>query len=127
MANRKPASIDAYLKGVTPEMRDALEELRAVIAKAAPQAEEAIAWDMPAFKLNGKNLVGFAAFREHYSLFPMSGTVTEAFEDELAPFTTTKGTIHFQPGKPLPAALVKKIVRYRIKEIEALAAAKKRK
>lgn len=123
----KPATIDEYLEGVTPEMRDALEKLRAVIAKAVPQAQEAIAWDMPMFKLNGKNLVGFAAFKEHYSLFPMSATVLEAFENELATYSTTKGTIHFQPEKPLPVTLVKKIVKYRIKEIEALAAARKRK
>ena len=123
---KKAATIDEYLEGVPQEMRDALEKLRAQISKAAPQAVEAIGWGMPLFKLEGKNLVGFAAFKEHCSLFPMSATAMEAFEAELAAYDTTKGTIHFKPGKPLPASLVKKIVKERIRENEARAAAKKR-
>jgi uncharacterized protein YdhG (YjbR/CyaY superfamily) len=123
---KKPANIDEYLEGVPQEMRDALEKLRAVIKKAAPQAVEAIGWGMPMFKLKG-NLVGFAAFKEHCSFFPMSTTVMEAFEHELASYDTSKGTIRFKPGKPLPASLVKKLVKERIKENEARAAAKKHK
>jgi uncharacterized protein YdhG (YjbR/CyaY superfamily) len=123
----KPATIDEYLEGTPQEMRDALEKLRAVIRKAAPQAEEAIGWGMPMFKLKGKNLVGFAAFKEHCSFFPMSTTVMEAFESELASYSTSKGAIRFKADKSLPASLVKKIVKERIKENEARAAAKKRK
>jgi uncharacterized protein YdhG (YjbR/CyaY superfamily) len=123
---KKPVTIDEYLGGIPREMRDALEKLRAVIRKAAPQAVEAIGWGMPMFKLKG-NLVGFAAFKEHCSFFPMSTTVMEAFENELASYETSKGTIRFKPGKPLPASLVKRIVKERIKENEARAAAKKRK
>ncbi len=121
---KKPASIDEYLEGVPREMRDALEKLRAVIRKAAPQAEEGIGWGMPLFKQQG-NLVGFAAFKGHCSLFPMSTAVMETFRDELASYDTTKGTIHFMPGKPLPARLVTKLVKERIRENEAKAAAKK--
>jgi uncharacterized protein YdhG (YjbR/CyaY superfamily) len=121
---RKPTTIDEYLAGVPEEMRTALEELRVVIRKAAPEAVEAIGWGMPMFKLKG-NLVGFAAFKEHCSFFPMSTTVMEAHMDELAAYDTSKGTIHFKPGKPLPAALVKKLVKERIKENEAKAAARK--
>jgi len=124
---KKPKTIDEYLEGVPQEMRDALEKLRTQIGKAAPQAVEAIGWGMPMFKLKGKNLVGFAAFKEHCSLFPMSATVMETLETELAAYDTTKGTIHFKPGKPLPASLVKKIVKERMKENEARAAAKKNK
>ena len=123
----KPATIDEYLEETPQEMRDALEKLRAVIRKAAPQAEEAIGWGMPMFKLKGKNLVGFAAFKEHCSLFPMSTMVMEVFAGELAPYGTSKGAIRFKPDKPLPASLVKKIVKERIKENEARATAKKRK
>jgi uncharacterized protein YdhG (YjbR/CyaY superfamily) len=121
---KKPATIDAYLEWVPQEMRDALEKLRVVIRKAAPEAVEAIGWGMPMFKLKG-NLVGFAAFKEHCSFFPMSTTVMEAFDNELASYDTSKGTIRFKPGKPLPALLVKKMVRERIKENEAKAAARK--
>jgi uncharacterized protein YdhG (YjbR/CyaY superfamily) len=124
---KKPATIDEYLEGIPQEMRDALERLRAIIWKAAPLAEETIGWGMPMFKLNGKNLVGFAAFKEHCSLFPMSTTVMEAFENELASYSTSKGAIRFRPGKPLPVSLVKKIVKERIKENEARATAKKHK
>jgi len=121
---KKPATIDEYLEGVPQEMRNALDKLRAVIRNAAPQAVEAIAWGMPMCKLKG-NLVGFAAFKEHCSFFPMSTTVMEAFENELASYDTSKGTIRFKPGKPLPASLVKKLVKERIKENEARAAATK--
>jgi uncharacterized protein YdhG (YjbR/CyaY superfamily) len=124
---KKPATIDEYLKGVPQEMRETLEKLRAVIKKAAPQAEEAIGWGMPMFKLDGKNLVGFAAFKEHCSLFPMSTTVMETLKSELAPYSTSKGAIRFGPNKPLAAALVKRIIKERIRENEARAAASKRK
>ncbi len=124
---KKPATIDEYMEDIPQEMRDALEKLRAVIKKVAPQAEEAIGWGMPMFKLKGRNLVGFAAFKEHCSLFPMSTTVMETYANELASYGTSKGAIRFKPDKPLPASLVKKIVKDRIKENEARATAKKRK
>lgn len=119
----KPTTIDEYLEGAPQEMRDALEKLRAMIRKAAPEAEEAIGWGMPMFKLKG-NLVGFAAFKGHYSFFPMSATVMEAFADELAAYDTSKGTIRFKTEKPLPVLLVKKMIRERIRENEARAAGK---
>ena len=124
---KKPVTIDEYMEDIPQEMRDALEKLRAVIRKAAPQAEEAIGWGMPMFKLKGKNLVGFAAFKEHCSLFPMSTMVMETFKSELASYVTSKGAIRFTPSKPLPASLVRKLVKERIKENEAHATAKKRK
>jgi len=124
---KKPKTIEEYLEGIPEEMRNALEKLRAQIRKAAPQAIESIGWGMPMLKFKGKNLVGFAAFKEHCSFFPMSATVMETFETELAPYDTTKGTIHFKPGKPLPASLVRKIVKERIKENEVRVSAKKSK
>lgn len=117
MKSAPPKDIDEYLARVAPDKRAALEKLRRMIKAAAPKATEAISWGMPAFKLNG-NLVCFAAFTNHCSYFPMSGRVTAALKRELASYETTRGTIHFTPDKPLPATLVKKLVRARIEEIE---------
>ena len=104
--------VDAWLARLAPEPRAALEKLRAQIHAAAPGAEEVISYGMPAFKLHG-HLVAFCAFKKHLSLFPMSSTLLQALP-EAAPFMTSSGTLQFQPGKPIPAALVKKIVKARI-------------
>jgi uncharacterized protein YdhG (YjbR/CyaY superfamily) len=115
----KPGSVEAYLAGVPESRRAALERLRRLIKEAAPAAEEGIAYQMPAFRAGGRWLVGYAAFKGHCSFFPMSGAVVEAFAAELEGFTTTKGSIHFTSEKPLPAALVKKVVRARLAEVAA--------
>ncbi len=104
--------IDAWLARLAPEPRAALEKLRAQIHAAAPGAEEAISYGMPAFKLHG-HLVAFGAFKNHLSFFPMSSTLLKTLP-EAAPFATSTGTMQFQPDKPIPAALVKKIVKARI-------------
>lgn len=111
----KVASIDEYLARVSDEQRAALEKLRQTIRAAAPKAEECISYSLPAFRLNGV-LVGFGATANHCALYPMSGTVVETYEKELARFDTSKGTIRFQPDRPLPAALVRKLVKARIAE-----------
>ena len=108
--------VDAYLAGVPEPARQVLEKLRATIKAAAPQAIEGISYGMPGFK-HGGYLAGFAAFKDHLSFFP--GTALEAFEIDLKGFETTKGGIHFTPEHPLPAALVKKIIKARIQQIEA--------
>jgi uncharacterized protein YdhG (YjbR/CyaY superfamily) len=113
----KPAKdVDSYLAGVPEPGRQALKKLRATIKAAAPKAVEGISYGMPGYKQNGY-LGGFAAFKDHLSFFP--GTVLKAFDLELKGFPTTKGGIHFTPEHPLPAALVKKIITARIKQIEA--------
>jgi uncharacterized protein YdhG (YjbR/CyaY superfamily) len=112
-------SVDAYLATVPAKERAALEELRATIKAAAPEAVEGISYGMPGFK-HGGYLAGFAAFKDHCSFFP--GTTIEAFRADLRGFQTTKGGIHFTAEKPLPAALVRKIIKARIKENEARAA-----
>ena len=117
--NSAPETVDAYLAAVPEEQRAALEKLRNQIKAAAPGATETISYQMPAFKLRGRLLVSFAAFKNHCSFFPMSGAVIEAHMDELKPYYTSRGTIRFTPGKPLPAALVKKLVKARIAENEA--------
>lgn len=108
--------IDAYLANLPNDQRDALEALRKTIRAAVPQAEECISYQVPAFRLDGKVLVLFGASKNHCTFFPGSGTAVDALKDELAKYPTSKGAIRFQPDKPLPAALVRKIVKYRIKE-----------
>jgi len=115
--NSAPKNIDEYLARVPEPARGTLNKIRAVIRSVAPPgATEAISYGMPAFKHNGV-LVWFAAFSKHCSLFPGS-SVIEAFQGELKSYATSKGTIQFPTDKPLPTALVKKLVRARITENE---------
>ena len=111
-------SIDHYLADQTVDIRVALEKLRFTILSTAPDAVEVISYGMPAFKLNGYMLVGFAAFKKHCSLFPWNGHTVEQFKDELKNYTTSSGTIQFTLEKPLPVSLVKKIVKARIQDIK---------
>jgi uncharacterized protein YdhG (YjbR/CyaY superfamily) len=115
----KPKSVEAYFKGLTEEARASLQKLRETIAAAVPRAEEAIAWSMPAFRLEGKALVGYAAFKDHYSFFPMSKQAIEAHRAELGAHVTGKGTISFDYGERLPVGLVKQIVKARVAEVAA--------
>ncbi len=119
MRSTPPQDVDAYLAAVPDDARAALERLRAQIRAAAPEAVEAISYQMPAFKYRGRGLVAYAAFKRHCSLFPMSGAVIEACAAGLSAYDIDKGTIRFQASKPLPAALVRTLVRARIAEIEA--------
>jgi uncharacterized protein YdhG (YjbR/CyaY superfamily) len=111
-----PTSVEDYLKALPAGPRAALESLRKTIQAAAPEATEAISYGMPAFNAHGRLLVSYAAFTNHCSLFPASAAVREALGDELTPYFSGKGTIRFQAAKPLPAALVKKIVKVRFEE-----------
>jgi uncharacterized protein YdhG (YjbR/CyaY superfamily) len=111
-----PTSVDEYLAGLPEEQRAALEKLRETIRAAAPQATETISYGMPAFKQDGWFLVSYAAFKDHCSLYPASSAVREALGDELQPYFSGKGTLRFQADEPIPAALVKKIVKRRLEE-----------
>lgn len=111
---RKPQTIDEYLAGVPAESRAALETLRQTIKSIVPEAVETISYEIPTFKLNGRMLVSFAAFSEHCSFFPGAGPI-ELHRDNLKSFPTSKGTIRFTPDRPLSAALIKKLVKARIK------------
>jgi uncharacterized protein YdhG (YjbR/CyaY superfamily) len=115
-----PTSVDGYLAAVPEGPRAALQRLRATIKAAAPEAIETISYQMPAFKLHGRFLVSYAAFKDHCSLFPASHAVTEVYGKELRPYLSGKGTIRFTVEKPLPEALVTKIVEARIEENAAL-------
>jgi uncharacterized protein YdhG (YjbR/CyaY superfamily) len=115
--------VDEYLAGVPEAARATLAKLRQTIKAAAPMASEGISYQMPMYKHHGM-VVGFAAFKDHCSIFPGSA-VMDAYKEELKRYDTSKGTIRFPANKPLPASLVKKLVRARIKENEARANRKK--
>jgi uncharacterized protein YdhG (YjbR/CyaY superfamily) len=114
-AKGKVETIDDYLERLSDDKRKALERLRQTIRAAAPDAEECISYQLPAFRLNGP-LVAFGATANHCAFYPMNGTTIETFKDELKGYGTSKGAIRFQPDKPLPAALVRKLVKSRIAE-----------
>jgi len=108
-------TIDEYIETFPEDVQSILEKIRQTIRKAAPDAEEAISYQIPTFKLNGRNLVHFAAWEKHISFYPIpSGT--ESFEKELSPYIKGKGTIQFPLNKPVPYDLVEKIVMFRAKE-----------
>ena len=109
---RKPLTIDEYLSAVPPDKRAALEALRRTIQSAFPAAEECISYGLPAFRYEGRMLVWFGAARNHCSFYP--GGVVSTCEKELQRYETSKGTIRFQPDAPLPASLVKKLLKARI-------------
>jgi len=113
-----PSDIDTYLASVPDGPRAALQKLREVIAAAAPKAEETISYQIPTFRHMG-SLVGFAAFKNHCSFYVMSPALMEEFKDALQSYDTAKGTIHFTAERPLPVALVKKLVKARVAENEA--------
>jgi uncharacterized protein YdhG (YjbR/CyaY superfamily) len=107
-------TIDEYIKTFPKDIQKILETVRQTIKKAAPEAEEAISYQMPTFKLNG-NLVHFAAFKNHIGFYPTpSGTKT--FKKEISNYRSGKGSIQFPIDKPMPLTLIKKIVEYRAKE-----------
>ena len=113
--NSVPKTVDEYLAGVPEPARSTLNKMRAAIRSAVPpEATETISYRIPAFKHNGM-LVWFAAFANHCSLFP-TASIVEAFKNELEGFTRSKGTIQFPTDKPLPIALVKKLVRARVEQ-----------
>jgi uncharacterized protein YdhG (YjbR/CyaY superfamily) len=116
---QKPESVEAYLRALPPEQRAPLEKLRDAIASAAPAAEPAIAWSMPGFRLRGKAFVGYAAFKDHYSFFPMSAAAIDAHRAELGAHVTGKGTISFGYAERLPVAVVMRVVKARLAEVEA--------
>jgi uncharacterized protein YdhG (YjbR/CyaY superfamily) len=110
--SNKPKTHDDYLAAVTEDKRAALQKLRKAIKRAAPKAEECISYQVPAFRLNGKFLVAYGAAKNHCAFYP--GTTIKALKDDLKGYDTGKGTIRFSADKPLPAALVRKLVRLRI-------------
>ena len=119
------ATIDAYLASLPADQRSALQALRQTIAAAAPDAEEALSYGIPAFRYRSRPLVSYVAATSHLGFYPMSPQVVDAFRDELTDFSLAKSTIRFTPDHQIPAELVGRIVRARKAETDAAAAAKR--
>ena len=113
-------SVEAYLAALPDDRRAALSEIRRAVNAAAPEATETIAYQMPALRSHGGQfLVSYAAFKNHYSLFPASDAVIEALGDEVAPYVAGKGTLRFPADQPIPVDTVTKIVKIRLEELAA--------
>jgi uncharacterized protein YdhG (YjbR/CyaY superfamily) len=111
-----PKTVEAYLAALPDDQRDALQKLRDTIRSTLPDATEHISYQMPAFKADGRFVVWYAAFRDHYSLYPASEGVQATLEKDLDPHLSGKGTIRFEYDERLPSTLVTKIVKVRLKE-----------
>jgi uncharacterized protein YdhG (YjbR/CyaY superfamily) len=108
------ADIDEYLEAVEdPDQRRALGELRRQILTVVPDAEQCISYGMPAFRVGGKVVAGFAAFTKHLSYLPHSSAVLSELSDDLSSWTATKGSLHFTPEHPLPEEIVERLVAVR--------------
>lgn len=112
-------SIDAYLATLPADQRDLLERLRQQIARVVPDATETISYGMPGFRFRDRLLVSFAGWKEHCSIYPLTDTFLQAHADELKGFGRTKGSLHFTPEAPLPEALVDRLIRARVADLEA--------
>lgn len=114
-----PTTVDEHLAGMPPERRTRLEALRRIVADGAPDAQECIAYGMPAYRLRGRFMLSFDAYRHHDSLFPASQAVVDRLGDEVAPYVKGKGTLQFPADRPLPLELIERIVRIRHEETAA--------
>jgi uncharacterized protein YdhG (YjbR/CyaY superfamily) len=109
------STIDEYIASFPPDVQEKLQSIRTVIRRVVPDAEEAIRYGIPTFRLDGSNLVHFAAFKDHLSFFPTSSGVAK-FQEELSSFTISRGTIQFPLNRPVPYDLVDRITRFRVEE-----------
>src|SRR4051794_21304600 len=110
------ADVDAYLSGLEEPKRGTLQTLRSTILEIVPEAEQVISYGVPAFRVGGKTVAGFAAFRDHLSYLPFSGSVLSQLSDELDGYTTTKSALHFPVDRPLSKRLVKRLIAVRLAE-----------
>ena len=117
MAKTDFKSVDEYLASHPPDVQRVLKRVRSTIQKALPGAEEAISYQIPAFKLNGRPVIYFAGWKEHYSLYPSTGKIVAAFKDDLAAYEVNKGTIRFPLSKPVPVRLIAGIAKLRAEEV----------
>jgi uncharacterized protein YdhG (YjbR/CyaY superfamily) len=118
MAVVSAEQIDDYLRGVEEPKRSTLQALRRTILDVIPDAEQAISYGVPAFRMQGTTVAGFAAFKNHLSYLPHSGTVLAQLADDLAGYAMTKGSLHFPVDRPLPKAVVSKLIAVRLIEAD---------
>jgi uncharacterized protein YdhG (YjbR/CyaY superfamily) len=112
-----PKDIDAYITGFPQDIQEILEKIRAIIHKAAPEAEEAIKYAIPTFTLDGNNLVHFAAFQHHIGFYP-TPSGTEKFKEALSAYAGAKGSVRFPFAQPIPYELVNQITKFRVAEVQ---------
>lgn len=119
-------SVDDYIESQPDDVQIALKRVRNAIQKAAPQAEEIISYNMPAYKLHGKQVLFFAGWKQHYSLYPANQRIVDALKDDLAPYEIRKGTVRFPLSQPVPVKLIEQIARLRVQEASERKSAKPR-
>jgi uncharacterized protein YdhG (YjbR/CyaY superfamily) len=124
MAKTDFNSVDEYIASQPEAVQAVLKRVRSAIRKAVPGAEEVISYQIPAYKLPSGSVIYFAGWKQHYSLYPATDQVIEAFEDDLAPYTVNKGTIRFPLSQPVPVKLIERIAKFRAKENAERAKAK---
>ena len=117
MAKTDFRSIDEYIAAQPEAVQPALERVRGIIRKALPAAEEAISYQIPTFRLNGKYVIYLAGYKQHYSLYPTSERLVEALGDQLTPYLAGKGTMRFPLAEPIPVRLIQRIVKLRAAEV----------
>jgi uncharacterized protein YdhG (YjbR/CyaY superfamily) len=115
--NAKDDTVDDYLRRLDEPKRGTLEALRRDILEVVPEAEQVISYSVPAFRVGGKTIAGFAAFKDHLSYLPFSGSILGQLADELCGYTMTKSALHFPIDRPLPQGLVRKLVELRLAEV----------
>ena len=109
--------VATYIAGFPPPARSTLKRLRSIIRRAVPAAEEMISYQIPAYKLHGRPVLFFAAWKDHYSLYPSNSRLVAAFRDQLSKYELSKGTIRFPLSEPVPVRLIERIARFRAREI----------
>ena len=117
MKKAGPQDVAAYIAGFPRSVQTVLARVRSIIRKAVPDAEETISYQIPAYKLHSRPVLYFAAWKEHYSVYPSSARLVSAFKDKLSPYELAKGTIRFPLSEPIPVRLIEGIAKFRAKEV----------
>ena len=117
MAKTNFKSVDDYIASQPEDVQDVLQRVRSVVRKALPRAEEMISYQIPAYKLRGAAVLYFAGWKQHYSLYPITGEIVRAFKDDLSEYKISKGTVRFPLAEPVPVKLIARIAKLRGKEV----------